>query len=229
MVTSEQLELALGSKRNWASEELLNTLNNLEVDGADLVRENWLTHANILREGTYSMDQYMSAIKYVSLKQMGHNNQQAYSIALADRYQDLVAKGYDDKRISSHISAYHKGALVQKLLSQSTIPLYMLYQDEAHKAVHTLVQIMTDPNVSFKVRSDSADKLLNHIKRPETAKVELNVTHGQADGMQELQVMMRDLAKKQLTALESGADVLKIANLPVLDGEYVSVAQEESK
>lgn len=229
MVTIEQLELALGAKRNWATEELLNTLNSLEMDGADLVRENWLTHANILREGTYSLEQYLTAIKYVSLKQMGHTNTQAYSIALADRYQDMVAKGYDDKRISSHVAAYHKGALVQKLLSQSTIPLYMLYQDEAHKAVKTLVSIMTNPDVSYKVRSDSADKLLNHIKRPESAKVELSVTHKQADGMQELQAMMRDLAKKQLNALEHGGDVLKIANLPVLEGECVPVEQEDKK
>jgi hypothetical protein len=223
MVTSEQLELALGSKRNWASQELVTTLNNLETDGAELVRENWLTHANVLREGTYSLDQYTTAIKYVSLKQMGHTNQQAYSIALADRYQELVAKGYDDQRISSHVSAYHKGALVQKLMAQSTVPLYMLYQDEAHKAIKTLVQIMSEPNASFKTRAEAADKLLTHVKRPEAAKIELEVNQKQSDGMNELAVMMRDLAQRQLAAIAEGGNVKTVANLPLNKREPILI------
>jgi hypothetical protein len=223
MVTAEQLELALGSKRNWASQELVTTLNSIETDGADLVRENWLTHANVLREGTYSLDQYTTAIKYVSLKQMGHTNQQAYSIALADRYQELVAKGYDDQRISSHVSAYHKGALVQKLLAQSTVPLYMLYQDEAHKAIKTLVQVMTEPNASFKTRAEAADKLLTHIKRPEAAKIELEVSQRASDGMNELTTMMRDLAQRQLKAIGEGGNVKTVANLPLNKREPILI------
>jgi len=216
MINAEQLALALGSKRSWVTDELLQTLNELEMDGADLVRENWLTHSSVLREGTASMEQYTTAVKYVSLKQMGHSNQSAYSIVLADRYQEMVSKGYDEKRISSHISAYHKGSLVQKILAQSTIPLWMLYQDEQHKAIGVLVRLMTDSNVSFKVQCDSADKLLNHIKRPETAKVELDITT-RGDGMGELQTMMRELAERQLKALHNGGDVHVVANLPVLE------------
>jgi hypothetical protein len=214
MVTEDQVQLALGSKRNWASQELVVMLNSLESDGAELVRENWLTHANVLREGTYSLEQYTTAIKYVSLKQMGHNNQQAYSIALADRYQELRAKGYDDQRISSHVAAYHKSALVQKLLAQSTIPLYMLYQDEAHKAIKTLVDVMTNEETSPRTRAEAADKLLAHIKRPEAAKIELEVSQRQ-DGMQELTVMMRELASRQLAAIESGQNVKTVANVPL--------------
>lgn len=229
MVTTEQVELALGSKRNWASQELVTTLNALETDGADLVRENWLTHANILREGTYSMEQYTTAIKYVSLKQMGHTNQQAYSIALSARYQELVAKGYDDQRISSHVAAYHKGALVQKLLAQSTIPLYMLYQDEAHKAVKTLVDVMENEEASPRTRAEAADKLLNHIKRPEAAKVELEVTQKQGDGMMELHAMMRDLAQKQLAAISAGGNVKTVANLPLNKREPILIEASEVK
>jgi len=215
VITTEQVELALGSRRNWASQELVTTLNSLETDGADLVRENWLTHANVLREGIYSMDQYTTAIKYVSLKQIGHTNQQAYSIALSDRYQDLRAKGYDDQRISSHVAAYHRGALVQKLLAQSTIPLYMLYADEAHQAIAVLVDVMTSENSSQKTRAEAADKLLTHVKRPEAAKIELEVSQKAADGMNELTVMMRDLAQRQLAAIAQGGNVKQVANLPI--------------
>lgn len=223
-VSVEQVELALGSRRNWASQELVATLNALETDGADLVRENWLTHANVLREGTYSLDQYLTAIKYVSLKQMGHTNQQAYSIALSERYQELVAKGYDDQRISSHVAAYHKGALVQKLLAQSTIPLYMLYQDEAHKAIKTLVSVMEDDEgASPRTRAEAADKLLNHIKRPEAAKVELEVSQKQGDGMVELTAMMRELAQKQLAAISQGSNVQHVANLPLNKREPILI------
>lgn len=229
MITTEQVELALGSKRNWASQELVTTLNSLETDGADLVRENWLTHANVLREGTYSMDQYTTAIKYVSLKQMGHTNQQAYSIALADRYQELRAKGYDDQRISSHVAAYHKGALVQKLLAQSTIPLYMLYQDEAHKAIAVLVDVMTSEESSQKTRAEAADKLLTHVKRPEAAKIELEVSNKQSDGMQELTVMMRDLAQRQLAAIREGGNVKTVANLPIRQPDIIDAEIVEPK
>lgn len=214
MVTEEQVQLALGSKRNWASQELVTMLNSLESDGADLVRENWLTHANVLREGTYSMEQYTTAVKYVSLKQLGHTNQQAYSIALSDRYQEMTAKGYDDQRISSHVAAYHKGNLVQKLLAQSTVPFYLLYQDEAHKAIATLVDVMTSEKSSQKTKAEAAGTLLTHVKRPESAKIELEVSHKQ-DGMQELSVMMRELASRQLAAIQAGGSVKTVANVPL--------------
>lgn len=234
MITNEQLELALGSKRNWATQELVDTLNTLEVDGADLVRENWLTHANILREGTYSIEQFTVAVKYVSLKQIGHTNQQAYSIALADRYQRMVAEGYDERRISSHVAAYHKGALVQKLLAQSVIPLHLLYQDEAHKAIGVLAKIMTDQGgyegaPSARTRAEAADKLLNHIKKPESAKIELEVSQKNSDGMMELQAMMRDLAQKQLAAIQAGGSVKQVANLPVAQREPVLIEQLPSE
>jgi len=219
MINAEQLQLALGTKRNWASEELLEMLNSIEMEGADLIRENWLTHSLVLREGVCTMEAYTTAVKYVSLKQMGHTNQEAYSIALADRYQRMVADGMDNNKMSSNISAYHKGQLVQKILAQSTIPLWMLYQDEQHKAIGVLVRLMTDPNVSYQVQSDSADKLLSHIKRPETAKVELDITTRQADGMGELQAMLRELAERQLKALHNGADVHVVANLPMLEAQ----------
>jgi hypothetical protein len=159
------------------------------------------------------MDQYLAAIKYVSLKQMGHTNQEAYSIALSDRYQELVAKGYGEQRISSHVAAYHKGQLIQKLLAQSTIPLYMLYQDEAHKAISVLVDVMTSEKSSQKTRAEAAGTLLTHVKRPEAAKIELDITHKQGDGMSELTVMMRDLAARQLAAIAGGANVKTVANL----------------
>lgn len=229
MINNEQLALALGSRRSWATDDLLSTLNSIEMDGADFVRENWLTHAAVLREGTYSLEAYTTAVKYVSLKQMGHTNQSAYSIALADRYQRMVAEGMDEKRMSSNIAAYHKGALVQRILSQSTIPLYMLYQDEAHKAIKTLVQIMTEPDASFKTRAEAADKLLTHIKRPEAAKIELDVTHRQVDGMQELQVMMQEVAARQLNAIANGRSVKDVANLPLVQREPLLIEATSSK
>lgn len=227
MISQEQVELALGSKRSFASQELVTTLNALETDGADLVRENWLTHANILREGTYSMDQYLAAIKYVSLKQMGHTNQQAYSIALSERYQELVAKGYDDQRISSHVAAYHKGLLIQKLLAQSTIPLYMLYQDEAHQAITVLVDVMTSEKSSQKTRAEAAGTLLTHVKRPEAAKIELDITHKQGDGMSELTEMMRELARKQLVAIAEGGSVKTVANVPLNKREPLLIEHDK--
>jgi hypothetical protein len=88
---------------------------------------------------------------------------------------------------------------------------------------------MTDPEVSYKVQSDSADKLLNHIKRPETAKVQLDITTRQADGMGELQVMMRQLAERQLRMLNNGGDLRVVANLPVIDGELANASGDRNE
>jgi len=226
VITEEQLQLALGSRRNWASDTLLSTLNALDTDGADLVRENWLTHAAVLREGNGSLEQYTTAVKYVSLKQMGHSNQSAYSIALADRYQQMVAQGYDEQRISSSVSAYHKGAMVQKILAQSTIPFWMLYQDEQSRAMKTLVDLMLNAK-SEKVRGDAANNVLTHTKRPEAAKVQLDITTKETDGTTELANMMRRLAEGQLKVLKDGADVRVIANLPVVDAEFSTITKEQ--
>ena len=137
--------------------------------------------------------------------------------------QELVAKGYDDQRISSHVSAYHKGALVQKLLAQSTVPLYMLYQDEAHKAIKVLVEVMTSDNSSQKTKAEAADKLLTHVKRPEAAKVELEVSQKASDAMSEVTTMMRDLAQRELAAIAEGGNVRAVADLPLNKREPILI------
>jgi hypothetical protein len=89
----------------------------------------------------------------------------------------------------------------------------MLYADETHKALKVLVDVMESEKSSQKTKAEAANMLLTQVKRPEAAKIELDITHRQPDGMADLTIMMRDLAAKQLKAIEDGASVKTVANL----------------
>jgi hypothetical protein len=65
---------------------------------------------------------------------------------------------------------------------------------------------------SEKVRSDAADSLLNHLKRPEKKEVDLNIGIQESDGMTELKDMLTSLAQHQKTLIEQGVETRKVAH-----------------
>jgi hypothetical protein len=88
------------------------------------------------------------------------------------------------------------------------------------KAVTTQAELMTNPNVSDKVRSDAANSLMTHLKPPEARKLELDVAMAEDDSLRELRRAVTDLAVAQKEAIEVGVeDAQRIAESKLIDGE----------
>lgn len=217
-MTLELLEKALPSQlRGNANQELVDKINNITNDPiiAQTMVDNFMTYSNVLREGRYKTDDYINAVSYVTYKVMGYNNQDAYVRTFPQRYQALKAKGATDKDISAYVSAYNKGALVNAIMEKTIIPMWVLHQDKSHEAVKVLAELM-HYSKSDKVRADAANNLLNHLKKPETAKVQMDITVGESDSIQDLKATMRELAQVQLDAIGNGITAKQVAHQPLV-------------
>ena len=158
----------------------------------------------MLQDGRFKVEDYLNACSYVSFKLMGNSNQDAYAKAFPARHQGLLKQGKTSKEISTYVSHYNNNKLVNLIMEQSIIPSWVLYQDVYAEAIKTQMELMQTAN-SEKVRTEAANSILTHLKRPETRKIELDVSPAAADGLNDLRSMMTKLAQTQLNLIESGA------------------------
>lgn len=223
-MTPELLKQALPkSLQTNATQEFADLVNQVSQDPevAREVRDNFLSYSKVLGEGKYKTEDYLSAVVYVTHKLMGYSNQDSYIRTFPDRYQALVARGATPKDISAYVAAYAKNKLVNRILEQSVVPTWLLNQDTYQRAINTQLELMVDPSVSPKVRSDAANSILTHLKPPETSKVQMDVTVRQEDGVASLRATMQELANAQLAQIQQGAPTKAIAQqkLTVIEGE----------
>ena len=71
---------------------------------------------------------------------------------------------------------------------------------------------MNDATVSPKVRTDAANSILTHLKKPDNLKVEIDVGVKEVSGMTELKDMLASLAQRQLDLIAQGVTTKEIAH-----------------
>jgi hypothetical protein len=224
MLTTDIVRKALpSSMKNRVSQGFVDSINEAITDPntAEMMRDNILGYASVLANGRYKLDDYINAVKYVSFKAMGKLNIQAFIATFPDRYAKYKAEGISDKDIATYVSAYNKNKLVNLIYEQSLVPSHILNADVFQRAINIQAEIMGDPDVSPKVRSDAANSLLTHLKRPESQKIELDVAVKDDSVIRELKDITMGLAVQQKKLLEGGAySVKEISNQGlVLEGE----------
>lgn len=224
-LTIEQVTSALPAQlRTSVTQHFVDMLNQLQVDPemADNIRDNFLSYSNVLKEGRFKIEDYFNAVSYVSYKLMNMSNQDAYIRTFPKRHADLVARGATPKDISSYVAAYHKGKLVNMIMEQVMVPVWVLNQDMFQRALNVQYELMTDPDMSGKVRTDAANSILTHLKKPEKMDFQLNMNTPETSGMKELTAALTNLASAQLAQIEQGniktIDIAS-AKLPVVDQE----------
>lgn len=228
MLTKDELKEALPSHlRSAVSDALVQKVNALAADPeeARVVRDNMVSYTSVLAEGRFKVEDYINAVVYVSHKLLGNSNQAAWKKTFPQRYQTLVARKASEKDISAYVAAYNKNKLVNLIMEQSLIPTWVLNADIYQKAINTQFDLMTDDTVSPKVRTEAANSLLTHLKRPETKKVELEIGARENSGMDELRGLMAQLAERQQALIAQGANTREIAHQSLRDITPVLIDQ----
>lgn len=227
MLTVEKVKQALPAKVSLnINQDLVDKLNNISTDPlhAENIKENFITHAKIMQEGRFKIEDYMNAVAYVSYKLMGYSNQDSYFRTFPDRHANLVARGASAKDISSYVAAYNKNILVNNILEQALIPSWILNQDAYQKAINTQMEIMQDYTASAVARTQAANSLLTHLSKPkESAMVQLNIGTEESNGMKDLKNAIVDLANQQRKIIQSGVTAKEIAELSIIQGEIIDV------
>lgn len=224
--TIDQFKAMLPDKmKKSVNQELIDQISQTlsDPDMFEHYRDNLLSYTRVMADGRFKLSNYVDAVKYVSHKLMGCSNLEAYSKTFPDKIQRFTAQGVSGKDIASYVTAYNKSKLVNLIMEQTLVPMWVLNQDLYQKALNVQAELMMTAN-SEKVRSDAANSLLTHLKQPETQKIELNVGMKEDGSIAALREATMALVAQQRMALQSGTvNAQEVAHSRIIDvqGERV--------
>lgn len=221
-LTEDDVKRALPSHlRASVNQGMVDTLNTITSDpiAAESIRDNFVGYTGILKDGKFKAEDYIHAVAYVSFKLMGHSNEDSYARAFPNRYANLIAAGRSKKDISAYVSAYHKGKLVNLIMEQSLVPSWVLNQDLYQRALNVQADLMIN-SPSDKVRTDAANSILTHLKKPEAVKGQIDLNVNESSAMKDLKNMLGQLADQQRQMIAQGeAKTVDIAGSRLIDRE----------
>lgn len=228
MLTKELVERAVPANlKSSITQQLVDRINGAVADPiiADQVHENFINYTSVLRDGKFKTEDYLSAVMYVSFKLLGDSNLIAYTKTFPQRYTDLLAKGTSSKDIAAYVSAYNKGKLVNLVFEQSAVPSWVLNQHIYQEAINVQYDLMTSAQ-SEKVKTEAANSLLTHLKRPEAIKAQIDINLKDSSGLTEMKEAMRQMALQQQQLIQSGASARQIADIPLIEGDFTEVSDD---
>lgn len=219
MFSLDELDAALPAQlKGKMTPEIAQNLNAVITDPqvAQHFRDNFISYTNVLQTGKFKLEDYMNAVLYVGFKLMGYTDKECYQRTFPARYAELVAKGTPAKDIAAYVSAYNRGILVNRIFEQTLIPTYVLNQATYQQAINIQADLMINGK-SETVRMKAADSILNHLKRPEAAKVEISMGIKDSQEMDDLKAAMAQLAANQRTLIAQGTTTKDIAHQRIID------------
>ncbi len=199
--------------KNNVTQQLVDNINNCVADPimAEAIKDNFLSYTQVLSEGKFKTEDYLSAVMYVSFKLMGMTNQDAYSRTFPARYRTLLNNGTSAKDISSYVSMYNKGRLVNLILEKSLIPTWVLNQHIYQKAINVQADLMSNAN-SEMVRMQAANSILTHLVKPKEVGPLINLDLREGSGLNELKATLTQLAQQQRDLISNGITTKQIAD-----------------
>jgi hypothetical protein len=223
LITKEQFEKVLPKHvKARLTDDMVVELNQLLEDPVlrENFRDNLFGYTKLLQEGKYKLQSYIDAVKFVSYKLIGNSNLESYIKTFPNRYQRLVTEGASNETISSYATMYNKTKLVNQIYEQTLVPSHVLNADIYQKAINTQAHLMMHAK-SEKVRTDAANSLLNHLKKPESNKIELDIGFKEDKSIQELREATMALAEQQRQMIQAGASVKVVAESKIIEAEVV--------
>lgn len=210
-ITKEDLKVVMQPRFvNAIPDEAIDWINDLisDPDMGESYHENMVTYQSVLLEGRYKTESYLNAVKYCTHIVRGDTQKDSYAITFPNRLKEWDLQSKPAKERASIISGYHRTQLVQKILSQAMIPVWLTNQDTYQEAVNTQAELMRYSK-SDMVRHLAAKNLLETLARPTEAKISIDINQKENVFMKELKDSVEDLVIAQKKAIESGAMSVK--------------------
>ena len=216
-LTIEQFKDALPIQiRKNVTQELVDNINAkvANTEALETFKENLIGYTSVLSSGKYKIASYINAVKYVSFKLLGDPNVKAYAKTFPEKIARFKREQVSPKDIASYAAAYNKTKLVNLIYEQTLIPSHVLNAPLFQQALNVQAELMMSAK-SEKVRSDAANSLLVHLKRPETQKIELDIGIDQGSIIDDYQMVMRRMVEQQKALIVQGGDLLAITNASI--------------
>lgn len=183
---------------------------------AEEFKNNFITYLNVLSTGKYKMEDYISAVKYISFKLLGYSNIDAYAATFPDRYERLKREGQE--QIEAFASMYNKNKLVMQIYEQTIVPTYVLNAPLHQEALNELAKMIKDPSVRGMTKVKACEAILQHTKQPEIVKGELTIGIEQQDTISELRDVVEQLAEvNRLSIARNVKSIKEVAEAKIID------------
>ena len=206
------------TQRSLITQEFLDKIEASVNDEliAEQFKENFVTYLNVLSKGKYKMNDYISAVKYVSFKLLGYSNINAYAATFPERYQRLKDEG--QTQIEAFVSMYNKNQLVVQIYEQTIVPTHILNAPLHQEALNTLADMIRDDSVRGMTKVKACEAILQHTKQPEIIKGELTIGIEQSDTINDLREVTENLAETYKRMLETkGMSLKEVAEANIID------------
>lgn len=214
LLTVEDVQNALPSRKNAITQELVDVLNEVK-DEAEFQGEPLLNTAvvyeKLMINNKASVREFVDAIRFCAyLVTMDDNYTEAYKKTFY--YRDFVkerisadTKSIKYAELTSAASRYRRNnKLVADLLVYSQAPLEIMYLGWRYKAVGVLADTMMNAKLD-RDKINAAKELLVATKGPETKRIELDIGVKENSAIASLNEQLSVMAGKQVMLLESGA------------------------
>jgi len=199
--------MALGSMKNrLATDEVLIEIGNIINNDDSLeghIQDKIVSFSSVMKTGRYKSIDYIKAVQFCSYLSIGDSQIDSYRKTFPKR---VAAKSKGSTQSSASI--YASGELVQKIMAQSMVPAHIMFNSERFKAINVLAELMINSE-SERIRMESADKVLGHIKPPEESKLQIDIGIKDNDSVQDLNDALTKLAIKEKEMMANGMLSLK--------------------
>ena len=188
------------------TQDVVDEINHLvtDPDYGEEFKESVLTHTSILSgKDSWSMQQYVDAVKFYSLSAMGHSQVDAYIKVFPNRLESRVERGQGKEDMRGEAARFNGTELVNQIRNQALVPLHLVNQGTTQLAINQLTHLMMNAR-SDVAKVSAATTLLKELKAPETTRIELEIGTKDSDAILDLKSSLADLASGQLQGLERG-------------------------
>lgn len=220
-LSKEDIVYALPEQmKRTVTDAVIVSINNAIEDheSMEIFKSNFVTYSSVLTKGKYSVTEYIDAVKFCSYVLMGMTNLDAYKLTFPNRMKKHKEAGKTRESINALVSGYKTTKLVTSIMTQAQIPLYVLNQGAAQKAINAQLRIISESKNDLAVVK-AADSLLNHLAPPVETKVTLDIAPATTNDLDTLRDETRRLAQQQRQLIEQGLYTARdVAEMKVVGG-----------
>ena len=228
MTLEEFRALMPKKKQKFINQELLDMVKAAEHSGdfSGEFEKKVISYSSVLTQGRYKTSDYISAVEFVTYYLSGDEQAEAYVKTFPDKVKRRILEGKAPYATGAP-SMYFGGQLVQAIMAQAQLGVRMRHYNKIDKMVEALFELAVSPKSTDRIKMESADKLLNHLKEPEESKIELEIGVKKDEGGEALEKKMLEVAIMQKEAFEKGVDLMSLQKINFTEEEEIIDVEAE--
>ena len=234
-LTLELLQSQLPRKQQpMVDEEIVQEIQKLAEDpdyGPEFL-DSYMDHLNILRDNPgRNPTQYLNAVKFFSLVEMGNSLTDAYIKVFPDRFENRTRNSSEtdpNKRkaiMRGEASRYNATMLVGEIRKVATVPVQLIHRHLLHEAIMVNADLMYNAR-SEMVRQKAADTLIRELKPAEDVGIKIDVKP-QSSVIEDYEMVISNMVKEQQRMIAAGGDLMAITNASITPIKIINPEEEE--